>query len=195
MHKVISNSYNICVQVFVGHEFSPLLDKYQGVCLLDFMIWVCLLMWNIGKPSSEMIALFLNPYQKCVWVPVTPHPCQYLVVSAFQIVVILIGVVIPSLYFTLVAQSCLTLCDLMNRSTPGHPVHRQLPEFTQTHVHWVSDAIQPSHPLSSPSPPAPNPSPHQSLFQWVNTSHEVAKVLEFQLQHQSFQWTPRTDLL
>ena len=83
----------------------------------------------------------------------------------------------------------------MNRSTPGLPVHHQLPEFTQTHVHRVSDAIQPSHPLSSPSPPAPNPSQHQSLFQWVNSSHEVAKVLEFQLQHQSFQWTLRTDLL
>ena len=80
-----------------------------------------------------------------------------------------------------VAQSCLTLCDPMNRSTPGLPVHHQLPEFTQTHVHRVIDAIQPSHPLSSPSPPAPNPSQHQSLFQWVNSSHEVAKVLEFQL--------------
>ena len=64
-----------------------------------------------------------------------------------------------------VAQSCLTLCDLMNHSTPGLPVHHQLPEFTQTHLHRVSDAIQPSHPLSSPSPPAPNPSQHQSLFQ------------------------------
>ena len=94
-----------------------------------------------------------------------------------------------------VAQLCLTLCNPMNRSTPGLPVHHQLPEFTQTHVHWVGDAIQPSHPLSSPSPPAPNPSQHQGLFQWVNSSHEVAKVLEFQLQHQSFQWTPRTDLL
>ena len=80
-----------------------------------------------------------------------------------------------------VAQSCPTLCDPMNRSTPGLSVHHQLPEFTQTHVHWVSDAIQPSHPLSSPSPLAPNPSQHQSLFQWVNSSHEVAKVLEFQL--------------
>ena len=80
-----------------------------------------------------------------------------------------------------VAQSCPTLCDPMNCSTPGLPVHHQLPEFTQTHVHRVSDAIQPSHPLSSPSPPAPNPSQHQSLFQWVNSSHEVAKVLEFQL--------------
>ena len=80
-----------------------------------------------------------------------------------------------------VAPSCSTLCDLMNRSTPGLPVHHQLPEFTETHVHRVSDASQPSHPLSSPSPPAPNPSQHQSLFQWVNSSHEVAKVLEFQL--------------
>ena len=83
--------------------------------------------------------------------------------------------------FSLVAQSCLTLCDPMNRSTPGLPVHHQLSEFTQTHVHRVSDAIQPSHPLSSPSPPAPNPSQHQSLVQWVNSSHEVAKVLDFQL--------------
>ena len=97
--------------------------------------------------------------------------------------------------FSSVAQSCPTLCNPMNRSTPGLPVHHQLSEFTQTHVHRVSDAIQPSHPLSSPSPPAANPSQHQSLFQWVNSSHEVAKVLEFQLQHQSFQWTPRTDLL
>ena len=75
--------------------------------------------------------------------------------------------------FSSVAQSCLTLCDPMNRSTPGLPVHHQLPEFTQTHVHRVSDAIQPSHPLSSSCPPAPNPSQHQSLFRWVNSSHEV----------------------
>ena len=78
-----------------------------------------------------------------------------------------------------VTQSCVTLWDPMNRSTPGLPVHHQLPEFTETHVHQVSDAIQPSHPLSSPFLPAPNPSQHQSLFQWVNSSHEVAKVLEF----------------
>ena len=70
-----------------------------------------------------------------------------------------------SVQFSSVAQSCLTLCDPMNRSTPGHPVHHHLPEFTETHVHRVRDAIQPSHPLSSPSPPAPNPSQHQSLFQ------------------------------
>ena len=78
-------------------------------------------------------------------------------------------------------QSCPTLGNPMNCSMPGLPVHHQLPEFTQTHVHRVGDAIQPSHPLSSPSPPAPNLSQHQSLFQWVNSSHEVAKVLEFQL--------------
>ena len=84
------------------------------------------------------------------------------------------------LQFSSVAQSCPTLCDPMNRSMPGLPVHHQLPEFTQTHVHRVGDAIQPSYPLSSPFPPAPNPSQHQSLF-WVNSSHEVAKVLEFQL--------------
>ena len=94
-----------------------------------------------------------------------------------------------------VAQSCLTLCDSMNRSTPGLPVHHQLLEFTQTHVHWVGDAIQPSHPLLSPFPPALNLSQHRGLFKWVSSSHQVAKVLELQLQHQSFQWTPRTDLL
>ena len=86
-----------------------------------------------------------------------------------------------SVQFSSVAQSCLTLCDPMNCSTPGLAVHHQLPEFTQTHVHRVGDALQPSHLLSSPFRPAPNPSQHQSLFQWVNFSHEVAKVLEFQL--------------
>ena len=99
------------------------------------------------------------------------------------------------LRFSLVTQLCPTLCDHMNHSTPGLPVHHQLPEFIQTHVHRVDDPNQPSHPLSSPSPPAPNPSQHQGLFQLVNSSHEVAKVLEFPPQPQSFQWTPRTGLL
>ena len=94
-----------------------------------------------------------------------------------------------------VAQSCLTLCDPMNHSTPGLPVHHQLPESTQTCVHWVGDAIQPSHPLLSPSPPAINLFQHQDLFKWVSSSHQVAKVLEFRLQHQSLLWTPRTNLL
>ena len=73
-------------------------------------------------------------------------------------------------------QSCPTLCDPMNCSTPGLPVHHQLPESIQTHVHWVGDAIQPSHPLSSPSPPALNLSQHQGLFKWVSSLHQVAKV-------------------
>ena len=87
----------------------------------------------------------------------------------------------PVIQFSSVAQSCPTLYDPMNCSTPGLPVHHQLLEFTQTHIHQVSGAIQPPHPRSSPSPPAPNPSEHQSLFQWVNSLHQVAKVLEFQL--------------
>ena len=97
--------------------------------------------------------------------------------------------------FTSVAHLCLTLCDPMDCSTPGFRVHYQLLELAQTHVHWVGDAIQPSHPLSSPSPPTFKLYQHQGLFQWVSSSHQMSKVLEFQLQHQSFQWIFRTDLL
>ena len=95
----------------------------------------------------------------------------------------------PSLetQFSSVTQSCLTLCDPMDYSMPGLPVYHQLPEYTQTHVHLVSDAIQPSHPLSSPSPPAFNLSQLQGLFQRVSSSHQVDKGLELQLQCQSFQ--------
>ena len=84
-----------------------------------------------------------------------------------------------SVQFSSVSQSCLTLCDPMNHSTPGLHVHHQLPVSTQTHIHWVSDAIQPSHPLSSPSPPALNLSQHQGLFKWVSSSHQVAKNWSF----------------
>ena len=94
-----------------------------------------------------------------------------------------------------VALSCLILCDPKNYSKPGFPVLQHLPEFAQTHVHWVSDAIQPSHPLSAPSLHAFSLSQHLGLFQWVSSSHQVAKVLEFQLQHQSFQWIVWTDSL
>ena len=100
-----------------------------------------------------------------------------------------------SVEFSSVPQSCPTLCDPMNHRTPGLSVHHQLPEFTQTHVHRVTDAIQPSHPLSSPSPPTFNLFQYQGLFQWVSSSHQVVKVLEFQLQHHSFQRNPRADLL
>ena len=99
-----------------------------------------------------------------------------------------------------VTQSCPTHCGPMDCSKPGLPVHHQLLELVQTHVHRLSDAIQPSHPLLSASPPAFNLSQHQGLFQWVSSSHQVAKILKFQLQHQSFQWTSglisfRMDLL
>ena len=98
-----------------------------------------------------------------------------------------------SVQFSSATQSCPSVCDPMDCSRPDLAVHHQLLELAQTQVHWVEDAIQPSHPLLSPSPPAFNISQHQGLFQWINTSHQVAKVLE--LQHQSFQWIFRTDFL
>ena len=90
--------------------------------------------------------------------------------------------------YCLVAKLCLTLCNPLDWGTPGFPILHCLPGFAQTHVHWVGDAIQPSYSLSSSSPPAFNLSQHQGLFQWVSSSHQVAKVLEFQLQYRSFQW-------
>ena len=94
-----------------------------------------------------------------------------------------------------VTKSCLTLCNPMGCSMPSFPVLHHLLELAQTHVHWVGDAIQPSYPLSSPSPPAFNLSHHQGLFQWVGSFHQVVKILELQLQHQSFQWIIRADFL
>ena len=107
---------------------------------------------------------------------------------------------VPSFTFDLshhhsVAQSCSTLCNPMDSSIPGFPVLHHFKELAQMHIHWVGDAIQPSHPLLSPSPPAFNLCQHQGVFQWVSSSHQVAKVLEFQLQHQSFRWIFRTDFL
>ena len=102
---------------------------------------------------------------------------------------------LSAIQFSSVAESCPVFCDPMDCSMPGLPLHHQLLELTQTHVLWVDDPIQPSYPLSSPSPPAFNLSQHQGLFKWVSSSHQVAKVLDFQLQHQSFQWIFRTDFL
>ena len=101
----------------------------------------------------------------------------------------------PSVQFSSVAQSCSTLCDPMDCNTTVFPVHDQHLELTQTHVHRVGDAIQPSHPLSSPFLPTFNLSHHQGLFKWVSSSHQVPKLLEFQLQYRSFQWIFRTDFL
>ena len=110
-------------------------------------------------------------------------------------VCVCVCVCVCEVQFSSVTQLCPTLCDPMDCSTPGLPVHHQLPEFTQTNVHWVGDAIQPSHPLLSPSSPDFNLSQHQGLFQGVGSSYQVAKVLELQLQHQSLQWIFRTDFL
>ena len=112
------------------------------------------------------------------------------VLLLFEVWYILCRLQNPSVQFSSVIQLCPTLCDLMNCSMPGLPVHHQLPKSSQTHVHWVGEAIQPSLPLSSPSPPALNLSQHQGLFKWISSLHQVAKVLEFQLQHQPFQWIP-----
>ena len=139
------------------------------LCLVRVLICVFEYKW------IEHLQMFVT-----IWFPpIVCSMCSYF--AYFSIQLIFLIEVSTSVQFSSVAQSCPTLCDTMNCSTPGLPVHHQLPEFTQTHVHRVSDAIQPSHPLSSPSPPAPNPSQHQSLFQWVNSLHEVTKVLEFQL--------------
>ena len=106
-----------------------------------------------------------------------------------------IGVPGSERHFSSVTQLCLTICYPMDCSRTCFPVHHQLLELAQTHVHRVDDATEPSHPPSSPSPPAFNLSQHQGFFKWVSSSHQVAKVLELQLQHQSFQWIFRTDLL
>ena len=116
-------------------------------------------------------------------------------ITLLQKITISKGKILYCTQFSSVAQSCPTLCNPMDCSTPGLPVQCQLLEFTQTYVHWVGDAIQPSHPLLSPSPPAFTLSHHQGLFRWVSSLHHVAKVLEFQLQHQFFQWTLRSNFL
>ena len=138
------------------------------------MVWcgiVCVCVYDMhGLKRTDRLVLYLHSAQA----------------ASSQIQNIFLKV-LHTVQFSSVTQLCLTLCDPVNRRTPGLPVHHKLPEFTQTHAHRVDDAIQPSHPLSSPSPPASNPSQHQGLFQRVSSLHEVAKVLEFQLQHQSFQ--------
>ena len=144
------------------------------------------LTWDLGRSASSIWgrAWYWPVVSLCL--RVCCFICMCICVDASQRLFIQVlppggGIFLTSVQFSSVAQSCPTLCDPLNCSRPGLPVHHQLPEFTQTHAHWVGDAIQPSHPLSSPSPPTPNPSQNQGLFQWVNPPHEVAKILEFQL--------------
>ena len=140
-----------------------MLSHHQNtqICTINSII-----LWNFGDFSVTWKQLLYKYFSKFCFYESTVKEKKYSMSLAKDD---------SSVPFSSVTQSCPTLCDPMNCSTPGLPVHHQLPKFTQTHVHRVGDAIQPSHPLSSPSPPASNPSQHQSLFQWVNSSHEVAK--------------------
>ena len=166
-----------------------MVDKV-GVCILN-SVWLFVTPWIAVHPAPLPLELSRQGYWSGLSSPTPrdfPNPgikplslVSPTLACRFFTIVPPWKLWIKIVQFSSVSQSCPTLCNSMNRSMPGLPVHHQLPEFTQTHVHRVGDAIQPSHPLLSPSPPAPSPSQHQSLFQWVNSSHEVAKVLEFQL--------------
>ena len=155
--------------------------------ILEFgtLFSLCLLSDATSLQHSECFSHSKNVYEDllCVlcWILMEGRLISHTYICERSPRVLWLKITIFSVQFSSGAQSCPALCDPMNCSMPGLPVHHQLPEFTLTHVHRVGDALQPSHPLLSPSPPAPNPSQHQSLFQWVNSSHEVAKVLDFQL--------------
>ena len=146
----------------VGKVMSLLLNMLSRLVITFLPRSKRLLISWLQSPS----AVILESPQNKVW-----HCLHYFPICEY----------ISTVQFSSVTQSCPALWDPMNCSIPGLPVHHQLPEFTQTHIHWVSDAIQPFHPLLSPSPPAFNLSQHQDLFQWVSSSHQVAKVLKFQL--------------
>ena len=167
-----SNHLILCCHLLLSHSIFPSIRVFSSEPALCIR-WPKYLSFSLGiSPSNEysgLISFRMN------WTDLldVQGTLRSLVQCCFS----------TSVQFSSVAQSCLTLCDPINSSTPGLPVHHQLPEFTQTHAHRVGDAIQSSHPLSSPSPPAPNPSQHLGLFQRVNSSHEVAKVFEFQFQH------------
>ena len=173
--------YLACPHPEISHfsrEFGFLVVE-KGIYKLCSGHWVCSLL--IGHHCSQgLYGQGLKDTFTSVFISITNH-MHWKVSSDSQ--------------FSSVAQSWLTLCNPMDCSTPSLPVHHQLLKLTQTYVHWVLDAIQPSHHLLSPSPPALNLSQHQSLFQWVSSSHQVAKVLEFMLQHYSIQWIFRIDFL
>ena len=163
----------------VGCHF--LLQRMKVIVKVKLLCHVRLLAtpWNAAHQAPPSMGFSTQAYWSGVPLP-SLIQCHYLIIkwSIHQDNATILN---SSVQLSSVTQSCPTLCDPMNHRTPGLPVHHQLPEFTQTHIHRVSDAIQPSHPLASHPPPTSNPSEHQSLFQWVNSSHEVAKVLEFQL--------------
>ena len=150
-------------------------------------------MWLLNNRNLFLIELKTGMFKsKVVTHPVYGECVLFKLQMAFSLCPHVVGGV---QFSSAQSLSCVQLWDPMDHSTPGISVHHQLPVFTQTHVHWVSEAIQPSHPLSSAFPLAFNLSQHQGFCQWVSSSHQVAKVLELQLQHQSFQWIFRTDFL
>ena len=166
--------------------YLSFMHSHNYLCIFDSL-------WKANIVFFWFVLLFREKHFQLIW----KLFCYLFYVQGLQYSSLMAHAalsILKSFQFSSVTQSCLTLCNPMDCSMPGLPVHQQLPEFTQVHVHWVSEAIQPSHTLSSSSP-APNPSQHQCLFQWVSPSNQAAKVLEFQLQHQSFQWIFRTDFL
>ena len=157
----------------VSWYVTCLISDFIYLSLLSWLFWLKVCEFSLFKFLFDLLIFFLLSFQSLFHLFLLYYSVQFTSVQSLSHVRLFVTPWI----------------------TPGLPVHHQLPEFTQTHVHQVSDVIQPSHSLSSLSPTAHNPSQHQGLFQWVNYSYEVAKVLEFQPQHQSFQWTPRTGLL
>ena len=146
------------------------------------------------RPHSKVTKRMMCECPSDCCCSVTCHYYYFFIVNHSNIIITTIISNICCCYS--VTQLCPTLCNPINCSMPGLPVLHHPPEFAQTNVHLAGDdVIQPSHPLSSPSPPAFSLSQHQRLFQWVGSLHQVAKVLELQLQHQSFQWIFRVDLL
>ena len=161
---------NFVIVLFVGHwPMGMDLEYTLFIPFLTISLWSILYIFSCRKPFLSFFFFLVG--------------LQISVINACFV------------QFSSITHSCHILCNSMHCNTSGFPVHHQLPELTQTHVHRVCDAIQPPYPLLSPSPPAFNHSEHQGLFQWVSSLHQVAKILEFQRQHQSFQWLFRTDFL
>ena len=169
-----------CIPTFIFENFASytvLSWKLSSISTFKILFHCPLIsIVAVNKPAVNLFVALL----KVIFLSLACYQCIYLLERVSQWVQSLSGV---------------WLWDPMDWKQPGFPVHYQLPELAQTHVHWVGDAIQPSHPLLSPSPPAFNLSQHLSFFQWVSSSHQVAKVLKFQLQRQSFQWIFMTDFL
>ena len=165
------------------HRRQPTRLSIPGILQARTLEWVAISFsnawkWKVKGKSLSRVRLLATPWTAAYQ---APPSMEFSVQEYWNDLPLPSPYCFLSVQFSSFTQSCPTLCDPMNCSRPGLPVHHQLLEFTQTHVSPVGDAIQRSHPLSSSSPPAPNPSQHQNLFQWVNSSHEVAKVLEFQL--------------